>query len=559
MDFFFGLMGDQMPSSQEVHLEPIYVHEVWEEYKQDQVLVFNEYVSVTVFGKLWEACFPHVKIREHKAVGMKCNVCAVLSDLRATFKDIKNREYVRHLHMLHRSTYMGERLAYYNRRNLGEQMQEEYLSLISDGMAQHHCQLPWSANLNAHRTLPHHIQGVLMHGRNLNMYRTFHNVANGANLMIHTLLSSLEQVYIEKKKLPKTLFIQIDGGSENTAKAIFGLCELIIIKKLTQRIVLTRLITGHTHEDIDSKFGILWQKTRGMHICTHKQYKNVIRRAFIGGSTPPVEVFDLLAIPDYAGYILPHMGKFERYAKGEWTQLQFTFTAVPVDAINYPLGVKVQYRAYCEKAVVLIQQSSLHESGLIPVNVDVVTYPIEDAEGGNGLSCLASLPCGPLKPDKFVKDSHVVLKEIVRSITKHFKSKPEVVAEWKEWEANAPKTDDAGEYCSTHPLVIPFANELFGLEVTTKDLENENVQDFVRIEPKEVHRRFTNGVRHGNNKNNATTPFEEYNVETGQAIEKGMVFLSVGVYICLSIYISIYTSVCVSLCLAVCLINCQPA
>jgi hypothetical protein len=153
-----------------------------------------------------------------------------------------------------------------------------------------------------------------------------------------------------------------------------------------------------------------------------------------------------------------------------------------------------------------------------------------------------------------------VLKEIIRSITKYFsKSKPEVVAEWKDWEANiAPKTDDAGEYCSKHPLVIPFANELFGLEVTTKDLENENVQDFVRIEPREVHRRFTNGVKHGNNKNNATTPFEEYNVETGQAIEKGMVFLSVGVYICLSIYISIYLYIYIYVCLRVSLFSCLP-
>jgi len=523
MDFFFGLMGDQMPSSKEIHLEPIYVHEVWEEYKRDQISVSNEFCSVSTFGKLWESCFPHVKIREHKAVGMKCNVCAVLSDLRTTFKDQKNREYLKHLHFLHRSTYMGERLAYYNRRMLGEQMQEEYLSVISDGMAQHHCQLPWSANLNSLRTLPHHIQGVLMHGRKLNMYRTFHNVGNGANLMIHTLLSSLEEVYIKKKKLPKTLFIQIDGGSENTAKAMFGLCELLIIKKLTQRVVLTRLITGHTHEDIDSKFGILWQKTRGMHICTHSQYKTIIDRAFIGGSTPPVEVIDLMAIPDYTAYIIPHMGKFDRYAKGDWTQLQFTFTSVPVDAVNYPFGVKVQYRAYSETKVVLIHQSSLHESGLIPVNVDVVTYPTADEADGkpNGMSLLTSLPSGPLKPAQFVKDSRVMLDEVLRSIIKHFaKNKPQVVAEWKEWGTNeAPKNDDAGEYCAAHPLVIPFARELFGLNVASSG--NNPADDveasFVPVPPKEVHRRFTNGVKHRNNKDVPSDPIEEYDIISGKS------------------------------------------
>lgn len=532
MDFFFGLMGDQMPNSQEVHLEPIFVHEVWDEYKRDQISVFNEYVCVSTFGKLWESCFPHVKIREHKAVGMKCNICAVLSDLRSTFKDQANREYVKNLHLLHRSTYMGERLAYYNRRSLGEQMQEDHLSLISDGMAQHHCQLPWSANLNAIRTLPHHIQGVLMHGRKLNMYRTFHNVANGANLMIHTLLSSLEEVYKLKKKLPKVIFMQIDGGSENTAKAIFGLCELLIIKKLTKRIVLSRLITGHTHEDIDSKFGTLWQKTRGLHICTHSQYKNIIRRAFVGGNTPPVEPIDILAIPDYTDYLAPHMGKFDRYAKGEWTQLQFTFTSVPVHAINFPFGVKVQYRAYSEDAIVLIKQSSTHESGLIPVNVDVVTYPLdilgEDGTATNGMSLLTSLPSGPLKPDKFIKDSHVVLKEVIRGITRYFgKNKPDVAAEWTEWATNvAPKNDDAGEYCAANPLIIPFAKELFGLELNnTVILQPDEIADsFESIAPKEVHRRFTNGVKHRSNKNVPHEPIEEYDIVTGKAIviEAGM-------------------------------------
>ena len=55
----------------------------------------------------------------------------------------------------------------------------EYLSIITDGMAQHHCCLPWSANITTSKTLPHHIQGVMTHGRMIKMYRTFHNIGNG--------------------------------------------------------------------------------------------------------------------------------------------------------------------------------------------------------------------------------------------------------------------------------------------------------------------------------------------------------------------------------------------
>jgi hypothetical protein len=232
MNFFFELMGDQMPSSDDVHLEPIYVHEVWTEYKTDMESVGNAWLDVSTFGKLWTACFPHVKIREHKAVGMKCNTCAILSDLRKTLKDQSSREYIKQVHAFHRSTYMGERLAYYDRRTQGEMMQKQYLSMICDGMAQHHCLLPWSANLTQLKSLPHHIQGVMLHGRRIFMYRTFHNIGNGANLQIHTLLKSLEAIFKDEESLPDTLYVQIDGGSENTPKAMLAICEILINKKL---------------------------------------------------------------------------------------------------------------------------------------------------------------------------------------------------------------------------------------------------------------------------------------------------------------------------------------
>ena len=87
------------------------------------------------------------------------------------------------------------------------------------------------------------------------MYRTFHNINNCANVAMYTFLDTLEKVIEDEGKLPDTLYHQIDGGSENTAKAWFALCELIVARRLCKKLVLTRLTVGHTHEDIDSKFG----------------------------------------------------------------------------------------------------------------------------------------------------------------------------------------------------------------------------------------------------------------------------------------------------------------
>lgn len=142
-----------------------------------------------------------------------------------------DREHIKIMHHLHRSSYMNERLHYYQRRHKAESQPGQYCSFIMDGMQQQHCLLPWYGHVaNFPEHLPQHIQGVLSHGRFVNMYRTYHHVFNGANLQIHTFLDSLQQVLDNEEKIPETLFVQIDGGSENTAKAMLGICELLIAR-----------------------------------------------------------------------------------------------------------------------------------------------------------------------------------------------------------------------------------------------------------------------------------------------------------------------------------------
>jgi hypothetical protein len=50
---------------------------------------------------------------------------------------------------------------------------------------------------------------------------------------------------------------QVDGGSENTAKAALAICELLVARRLTRQVILSRLLVGHTHEDIDAIFAII--------------------------------------------------------------------------------------------------------------------------------------------------------------------------------------------------------------------------------------------------------------------------------------------------------------
>lgn len=129
-------------------------------------------------------------------------------------------------------------------------------------MAQSNCVLPWLKNLSNLRTLTQHIQGIIVHGKKTIFYRTFHNISNGSNLQIHTMLLSLENILRSEGFLPDTLFYQIDGGSENTAKAVHYLCELLVAKRVVKKVVLSRLMVGHTHADADADFSRIRTNSR---------------------------------------------------------------------------------------------------------------------------------------------------------------------------------------------------------------------------------------------------------------------------------------------------------
>jgi len=205
--------------------------------------------------------------------------------------------------------------------------------------------------------LPQHLQGVLNHGRNFTIYRTFHNIINDSNLQIHCFLLSLESTLRAEHKLPDTVYYQVDGGSENIAKVVHLICELIIARRLTKKIVLSRLMVGHTHEDIDARFGVIWSSIRQEHVLSPQMYASMIRRSF--DRSFPVEVEDIWIVPNYTKLLSPCMDKkFGRYAKGEWTQLQFIFQSVPVET-DFPLVVKTTYQRYCADQVMEVERKEI--------------------------------------------------------------------------------------------------------------------------------------------------------------------------------------------------------
>jgi len=256
--------------------------------------------------------------------------------------------------------FMLERVEY--RRRVAEAVllnPKTTMSSIIDGASQNHCTIPHagSANVEFPNGLAQHIEGVLTHGCGFTIYRSFPTVDADSDFTIYCLLRELERWRDNNYgNYPQTWYIQVDGGSENANKYVLAALEFLVIKRVVQKIVLTRLPVGHTHEDIDACFGTIATWFQRHIIQTPQAYQQQIEEAFNGADSKlKCKVEDVFVVPDYQSFFEKAIDKhFGRTHKREWTQHQYRFEAVTIDNTYFPHGGKFVYRKFaCDKVVVI--------------------------------------------------------------------------------------------------------------------------------------------------------------------------------------------------------------
>ena len=311
---------------------------------------------------------------------------------------------------------------------------------------------------------------------------------------------------------------------------MIAICELLVARGLTNRVELCRLLPGHTHEDIDSKFSIIWMKIRGQHVSTPQQWSKVIEKCLTSKENPammPCNVEDIFVIPDYDKYMEPHMHAFKNYARGKWSQLVFYFTKVTGDR-NYPNNVKMQYRAFSAQDVATIIPTHDHKTGLGLSLFSVPTYPeIDDPEP---LFILKTLPDARdvFLPDGFNKDSYELLLEVHRSINSVYRGPQHhwVRDHWSQFLSLCPKSNFSGEYVRDNPeqFKIPLYDKLFRGSSSSSSSNSSTVSNALNNEcDKVISRRATAGIRCSSQMKRHSIPkepVEAYDVATGKAISK---------------------------------------
>ena len=504
MKDYFTLVGDPSPNSGEIHLEMQDKKDVYKEYRADfdKVIEFEEVVSYSYFLKLWDTMFKHVKIREYKSVTGKCHFCAVLTELRAKSKKKIIKQRITDMHALHRVTYMMERQAYYQNVRRSIEDPDNYMSIILDGMSQNHTVLPYIANMKQFPSpLAMHLQGVIEHGQTFTMYRTYENLRGGCNLAIHCILRQLEKRIEYYGHLPPTIYIQIDGGSENTNQYVLALCEFIVARRLTSRIFLTRLPVGHTHEDIDARFGKLWVHIRSKLVLSHIEYERAMQNCY-GDNSLPFYWEDIFAVPNYKALFAPYIDdKIGSYAKEDDTQLAWKFEAIK-RCDQFPLGVRTMYRAYASDEVFEINKVTDDRKVEIPdipyaiVRTKCRWQPAKlgQEEMGvlfDGLHVLNSFPVGPIVPASFKKGHLKEFNNCIKQLKKDkwcggkhsYERLHEVLSHWESFKDVYPQTDDVETYLQTHELHVPLRQKLFDyIGVMRFYRDDDETPDYVDFE-----------------------------------------------------------------------------
>ena len=180
--------------------------------------------------------------------------------------------------------------------------------MIIDIAEQSHCQLPWKGTQNSFQNpFKQMVVGVKEHGFGIHIFPTINTIRKGANLIIYCIDSVIEQWKQRNGVYPTEIYIQIDGGSENANEYTLQHCEHLVAKRIARKILLTRLPTGHTHEDIDGCFGVIWNfYYKFENVNTFQQFREGLEQAFKDEDGTRCIVHDWLMIcPDYKAFYDP--------------------------------------------------------------------------------------------------------------------------------------------------------------------------------------------------------------------------------------------------------------
>ncbi len=219
---------------------------------------------------------------------------------------IMKRAMYAELKRKHRRKVWEEKRKYYHHRHKARTHPEKYMSIIIDGMDQSKTDIPQfvrdTKDSDSVRRLKSCITGVLIHGHapHAICYVSPDRYPKDSNMSCAILMDTLRRCQAHAP-LPPVLYLQLDNTTrENKNQNVVSLCAALVEKGIFDKVRISFLPVGHTHEDIDQMFSRFAAALRIRDVYTPSEFAEVIKESF----TPTPVVVPDPTIPDFGTWFV---------------------------------------------------------------------------------------------------------------------------------------------------------------------------------------------------------------------------------------------------------------
>ena len=223
----------------------------------------------------------------------KCDECFTFRRDIDREKDEKAKAALKKQYRAHIAMVIRERRSYYRRRKQGRLERDKYVSMIIDGADQAKFAMPYSKEkthcTDAAYKCKTHLMGVLVHGRGQYAYTVTDNVKMGNNATVDVLYRTLVDIKKKEGKLPRKLYLQLDNTSRQCKGfGVMGYLGMLVDHGVFEKVVLSFLPVGHTHEDIDQFFSRVAVYMRKESAYDLEEFGECIRKSFHRNGTETI-------------------------------------------------------------------------------------------------------------------------------------------------------------------------------------------------------------------------------------------------------------------------------
>ena len=237
------------------------VHKVYTQaYSEQEDMKPLDYPTMT---KVWKKApeLQHIKTAKHKAGFSKCDVCINYKRRISKQTSFAKREQLDADYLVHVQEFMGEKYEYYAARAKAAAEPKKYMSIIIDAMDKRKTKVPFFKNPAKATSTAYSLQtkviGAIVHGFGTLLFWCTDHLRHDTNLSIEVLRRVLLKYEQAKGSLPPVLYLQVDGGPDLKSKQFLAFIGYLVQMKIFNKVKVSFMIVGHTHEDIDQRWSTI--------------------------------------------------------------------------------------------------------------------------------------------------------------------------------------------------------------------------------------------------------------------------------------------------------------